>query len=275
MLSKRKLEKLYKSGLSMLQIAEKENWSYHAVRYWMEKYNIKRRPRDEACYYGYWTRHNNGKSIPPYKAGKRLTLEKVKDLYYKKGYSAREIGEFFGKSTSRIYDFMKKYGLPRRTPSESNNLVYLRQKPSFSLKKNLTRGEEKLKIAGIMLYWAEGYKNLGKKTRGGTIDLGNSDPKMIRLFLKFLRGICGVDENRLRVRLYCYANQNVDSIKKYWSKITGIPLKQFMRPYIREDFSPDKINKMKYGLAHIVYSDKKLFLQIKNWIEQYLNENID
>mgnify|MGYP005859670993 CR=1 FL=1 len=261
----------------MLQISEKENWPYETVRYWMGKYRIKTRSRDEACYYGYWTRRSNNKIIPSYKLMEKLTIEKIKNLYYNKGYSAYQVGEILGKSTSRIYDFMKKHGLPRRTPSESNNLVYLRQKPSFNLKKNLNREEEKLKIAGIMLYWAEGAKKMRSyngQTRGGTIDFSNSDPKMIQLFLKFLREICGVDESRLRVKLYCYANQDINLIKKYWSKITGIPLKQFTKPYIREDFSLDKIDKMKYGLAHITYSDKKLFLQIEEWINQYLNENI-
>lgn len=259
----------------MLQISEKENWPYNTVRYWMEKYKIKTRSRYEACYYGYWTRHSNNRIIPPYKLRKKLTIEKIKNLYYNKGYSVRQIGEIFGTSTSRIYDFMKRHGLSRRTPSESNNLVYLQQKPSFNLKKNLTSEERELKIAGIMLYWAEGYKNISKQARGGTIDLGNSEPKMIQLFLRFLRKICRVDENRLRVKLYCYANQNINFIKRYWSKITRIPLGQFTKPYIREDFSPAKIDKMKYGVAHIVYSDKKLFLQIKEWINQYLNENIN
>jgi transposase len=274
MLPKEKLKKLYQSGLSILQIAEKEKLPYETVRYWMGRYNIKRRSRDEACYYGYWTRHNNGKPIPPYVFGKKLVLEKIKDLYYKKGYSARQIGEFFGKSTSRIYDFMRKHGLKRRTPAESNRIIFENQPLSYKIKQNLTKEEEKLKIAGIMLYWAEGYKNLSKQVRGGTIDLGNSEPKMIQLFLKFLREICGIDESRLRVKLYCYANQDLNSIKKYWSKITDIPLTQFTKPYIREDFSPDKIGKMKYGLAHIVYSDKRLFYQIREWIEEYLTENI-
>ena len=206
-----------------------------------------------------------------------MTIEKIKNLYYAKGYSARRVGKILGRSTSRIYDFMRKHGLPRRTSSESNNLVYLRQKPSFNLKKNLTQEDEKLKIAGIMLYWAEGAKSPRRyhgQSRGGTVDLANSDPRMIKLFLKFLRKICGVDEQRLRVHLYCYADQNVNSLKKYWRKITGISLKHFIKPYVRQDFLLEKSGKMKYGLVHIEYSDKKLFLQIKNWIEQYLDKNI-
>ena len=49
-----------------------------------------------------------------------------------------------------------------------------------------------------------------------------------------------------------------------------ISLNQFIKPYIREDFKVDKIDKMKYGLVHIRYSDKKLFLQIKKWTDEYL-----
>ena len=167
---------------------------------------------------------------------------------------------------------MREYGLERRSPAETNNIAYIKQEPCYRLKEHLTSEEEKLKVAGIMLYWAEGYKNLGKQIRGGTVDLANSDPEMIKLFIKFLREICGIDENRLKVHLYCYANQNIDSLKKYWRGITGISLKQFIKPYIRNDFLPEKIGKMKYGLVHIVYSDKKLFLQIKKWISQYLTE---
>jgi len=125
-----------------------------------------------------------------------------------------------------------------------------------------------------MLYWAEGAKNLGKQVRGGTIDLANSEPRMIQLFLKFLRKICGVNEKRLRGQLYCYANQDIDSLKKHWNEVTRIPLNQFSKPYARKDFLPEKKDKMKYGLIHIRYSDKKLFLQIKEWTEEYLNKNI-
>jgi len=173
---------------------------------------------------------------------------------------------------------MRKHGLKRRLSVETNDLIYEKQKLSYRLKKNLTREEEKLKIAGLMLYWAEGAKSqkvLGTNRKRHMINLANSDPEMIKLFLKFLREICWVDENRLRVNLYCYANQNVDSLKRYWHNVTDIPLSQFIKPYIRKDFLPEKKDKMKYGLVHIVYSDKKLFLQIEDWIKEYLNETIN
>jgi hypothetical protein len=78
-----------------------------------------------------------------------------------------------------------------------------------------------------------------------------------------------VDEKRLRVYPYFYANQNIDENKDYWSKIAKIDKNQFTRPYVRNDFNRDKLNKMPHGLIHIRYSDKKLLNLIKNWIEEY------
>jgi len=264
MITKDKLENLYKSGLSLDKIAKIEKLSRGGIKYWMEKYNIPTRPRYESCFYGYWGRDKN-RPLP-----KILTTKEVKRLYHKEGLSAKDIAKLFNRSSGGVYRFMKRNELYRRQAFETNGIKYNKQKPSFTIKKDLSFVDKKLKIAGIMLYWAEGYKNLSKNIRGGTIDLANSDTKMIKTFLKFLREICGINESRLRVQMYCYANQNVDLLKKYWSDNTDIPLSQFIKPYVKKDFKEDKIDKMKYGLIHIRYSDKKLFLKIKEWTEEYL-----
>jgi len=197
-----------------------------------------------------------------------LPVDKVKKLYYKNGYSAREIGEFLGVSTEVVYDFMQKYNLPRRNLYEQNRILFAKKPLSFKVKKNLTQKEQKLKIAAIMLYWAEGAK------RSQAVDFTNSEPRMVKFFLKFLREICRVDEQRLRILLYCYANQDIGKIKKFWSKLTKIPLSQFIKPYIRQDYSLKCKREMKYGLIHIRYSDKKLWRLILEWIDRYLERNL-
>ena len=111
------------------------------------------------------------------------TIEEIKNLYYKEGLSTSEVANKFGVTVWQVIKYMKKNNLRRRESQESNYLRYLRQKPSFQIRITLTNHEEKLAIAASMLYWAEGVK--GKK--GVTVDFPNSDPKMIELFLKFLR----------------------------------------------------------------------------------------
>ena len=92
---------------------------------------------------------------------------------------------------------------------------------------------------------------------------------MVMVFLKYLRNVYNINENKLRILLYCYANQNVDSLIQYWSRLTKIPRKQFTKPYIRNDFNKDNVRKMEYGLVHIRYIDKKLLLDIKDSIDFY------
>lgn len=201
-----------------------------------------------------------------------LTINLIKELYYSKQLSVPEISNEIGVDNKTIYRFMEKMSLPRRTPEEGNKIIFEKKTKSFFLKQDLSNQEEKLKLAGIMLYWTEGAKlNLDK--RAVMVDFSNSNPRMIQLFLRFLRQICGVDEKRLRVLLYCYANQKIEKLKRFWQNITNIPLAQFTKPYVRKDFLPEKKDKMKYGLVHIRYCDKKLPIQIEDWIREYLEEN--
>jgi len=198
---------------------------------------------------------------------KPLPLTRVKDLYYRDGLSSVQIGKKFNVSPWVVIRFMKRNDLPLRTRIESNANTFNRKPLTFSLKKSLSLKERELKIAGVLLYWAEGGK-LSYHTRNWTVDLANSDSRMVSLFLRFLREICRVDETKLSVQLYCYADQNVEALKKYWSSVTKIRLEKFIKPYVRQDFNPNG-RKMAHGLVHIRYCDKKLLFQIDAWIKEY------
>ncbi|MFH1111595.1 MAG: hypothetical protein V1712_00810 [Patescibacteria group bacterium] len=191
-------------------------------------------------------------------------LSKVKQ-YYQAGNSAREIAEKLNVPLDAVYYFFRKYKIPRRSARENNELLFKKKAPSFKLKVNLSPNEELLKTAGVMLYWAEGSKWAGEVI----VDFANSDPAMIRIFLAFLRKICGVNKNKLGCYLYCYDNQNPRQLLKFWSAVTRIPQARFSKPYIRKDSRKNKIGKMKYGLLHLRYYDKKLLLQLRQWINDF------
>jgi predicted DNA-binding protein YlxM (UPF0122 family) len=193
-------------------------------------------------------------------------LKQVKKLYYEDKLSVQDVATQLGVSIDAVFYCMRKNNLPRRKGNESNLIKFERCELSFRLKKISSERLRTLKAIGTMLYWGEGYK-------AGTsmVDFANSDKDMIRLFLKFLRMICGVDEKRLRVYPYFYSNQDANKNINYWNKLTKIPKSQFTKPYIRKDFREDKKDKMPHGLIHIRYSDKKLLNLIKSWIEEYKN----
>ena len=190
----------------------------------------------------------------------KLNRDIVKTLHWDKKYNIQEISKEIGVSFWSLYSFMNKNNIPRRASTEVNYLVNS-YKPKFEIKKNLDTCEERLKIAGIMLYWAEGT------LRGNTVDFANSNPQMVTVFLRFLRKICGVSEERLRIYLYAYSYQDIEILKLYWHKVTKIPLTQFTKPYIRIDNQNLSGRKLLYGLVHIRYNDKQLLHLIKNWID--------
>ena len=177
---------------------------------------------------------------------------------YNSGLNASKLSDKYDISIWSIYKLLKKHGVQRRTPAQSNKLVYDNKPLTFNKKINLTRDEEVLFNAGLLIYLGE-----GSKRADCTVDLANSNPEMVKIFLKFLRDIYRVNESKLRVLLYCYSNQNVDQLVEYWSSLSNIPREQFSKPYIREDYSREKYGRMEYGLVHIRYSDTKLMSLIK------------
>ena len=82
--------------------------------------------------------------------------------------------------------------------------------------------DRELWLIGTALYWAEGSKEKPGRYASG-VDFGNSDPKMIQLYLKWLVDIVHVDRDRISLSLYIHENSRsrIDEIKKNWSLVTG------------------------------------------------------
>ena len=121
-------------------------------------------------------------------------------------------------------------------------------------------------IAGIALYWAEGFK---KDRRLG---FANSDPAMIRLFLKWLTKYCHVpkDDVRLRVGLNISHKDRIEEVQNYWSKITEIPISQFQKPFFQKFvWKKDYPKPNEYFGVLRIRANKQLplFRKIHGWIE--------
>lgn len=126
--------------------------------------------------------------------------------------------------------------------------------------------EREFFIAGVSLYWAEGFK---KDSRLG---FANSDPNMIKFFLKWLIKCCKVPEKdiRLRVGLNISHKNRVREIEKYWSEITNIDLSQFQKSFF-QNFKWKKVFKKPeeyFGVLRIrANKQRQLFRRIHGWIE--------
>jgi len=128
--------------------------------------------------------------------------------------------------------------------------------------------KDQLFIAGIALYWAEGFKNIDE----GRIGFCNSDPKMIKFMINWFKKILKVSNSDfiLRTEFNNAHKSRQEEIESYWSKTTKIPLSQFNSPYLQQskhlrDYS--KRGKY-YGVLRIrVRKSSELLVKIRAWIE--------
>lgn len=128
----------------------------------------------------------------------------------------------------------------------------------------LTKRE--LFITGVALYWAEGFK---KDSRLG---FANSDPAMIKFFLKWLMQCCYVPKEAIRVRvgLNISHQKRIKAVEDYWSKITGISIRQFQMPYFQKFIWKKNYPKPEeyFGVLRIRANEQlPLFRKIHGWIE--------
>lgn len=134
--------------------------------------------------------------------------------------------------------------------------------------------KRELLILGAGLYWGEGYKRPiiknGKSRTYHPVSLSNSDPKLIVIFLKFLRKICGVDEAKLRAGLRIYQHQNAEQLLQFWKKLTKIPKERFEKFYYgvsKSSLGKRPFNILPYGTIQIRVNSTNTYHKIMGWIE--------
>jgi hypothetical protein len=126
----------------------------------------------------------------------------------------------------------------------------------------LTRRE--LMLVGTALYWAEG----SKKERWSA-KFCNSDPRIISLMMRFFREICSVCEEKFRAYLQVHSNISETKAKIFWSKISGIPLRQFIKTQTmisRSSKFRRLPNTLPDGTFSVRISDVNLVNRIKGWM---------
>jgi hypothetical protein len=191
-------------------------------------------------------------------------IQEIKHLY-ESGNTAKQIGVKLHYPLNAVYYTMRRYKIARRGGRASAALRFAQKELSFCIPKVLTDTQERLRLLGVTLYWAEGYKT--EKSKG--IDFANSDPAMVTVFLRFLHEVCHIDETRIKVLLYSHDKQKIPDQLHYWSTLLNIPPENFSKPYIAVTHKKlEKNHKMPYGLVHLRYSDKKLLLLVLDWINE-------
>jgi hypothetical protein len=126
-----------------------------------------------------------------------------------------------------------------------------------------------LTLIGASLYLGEGTKARTLR-RGGTIyaiEFTNTDMRMIRLFMLFLRKIIVPVEHRVKAQLFLYKDHDVDRERRYWSLLTDIPTNRFQKDIILRQ-SSGRFHPSMHGTIKIRYSHKTHFLKLQGIIDK-------
>ena len=177
-------------------------------------------------------------------------------LYLVEKKSSAEIANLFKCSVSKINYWLARYNVSKRSISEA---VYTRRNPKGdpfveSVLSVKTPNEYFLYGLGLGLYWGE-----GTKSNTHSIRLGNTDPKLIRTFIKFLRQIYKIKPDKLKFGLQVFNDVPKIAAKKYWLRQLQARPSQFQKIVVSP---PQGIGtyrkKAQYGVVTVYYHNKKL-----------------
>ncbi|MBI4342551.1 MAG: hypothetical protein HY599_04215 [Candidatus Omnitrophica bacterium] len=188
----------------------------------------------------------------------------LRTLYCEQRLSMMEIAQRLSTTHATVLYWLKKHAIQRRSWSES---TYAKRNPigdPFTIPDRLSPEQEALLQAGLLLYWAEGTKG------GPSLQIANLDPRMLQLFVKFLRLVCRIHEQRLYVYVRVHRSFSRTAARRYWSRLLSI-VPTRVHVYMHTDTRGKRKQWSPYGLATLEFHNSKL----KRWLEQAINEYVE
>lgn len=124
-------------------------------------------------------------------------------------------------------------------------------------------------LIGVALYWAEGHK---EKQKSSLVELSNSDPKLICLFLKWLLDVCGIQKQDIYFWIFLHetAKDRLNETQAYWSRATEYPIEAFQKvTWKKNKIATERKNTGEnyFGLLRVgVRKSTNLNRKIQGWI---------
>jgi transcriptional regulator with XRE-family HTH domain len=133
--------------------------------------------------------------------------------------------------------------------------------------------DRELLIAGAIAYWCEGTKSKPHR-RHERVVFTNSDPSLIRIFLRFLEATGTAVEN-LIFRVHIHESADARSAGLFWLKVTGAQPEQFRTPALKRH-NPKTVRKNVgedyHGCLRIdVRRSSGLYRRIEGWADAIMS----
>ncbi len=129
------------------------------------------------------------------------------------------------------------------------------------------REQDPLHIAVCMLYWGEGSK------RKDSLVLVNSDPDLLRFFIRFLTECLNVDRQAIRLRINCYLHDELsqEDVERYWLNTLALDRTALRKGSFNNQPSSSRQRgrKLTYGVAVVAVYNTQLAQHVFGAIQEY------
>ncbi len=115
-------------------------------------------------------------------------------------------------------------------------------------------------VSGIAIYWGEGDNKPGNPLR-----MSNTDPRMIRLYSRFLKNVLDVPVNKIRLALILYPDLNDMRCRRFWTRVTSLRLTNFIKTQYIRGYHPTK--RLKNGICVVIVNSRELKEKVLVWID--------
>jgi len=202
-----------------------------------------------------------------------------------KGYSLNEIVEAVGVAKSSVSEWVRNIPLTEKGRQRLLTKIKLGQLVSAENKRKKTQElladyyrkaaeehehikfDKNLKrLLCALLYWCEGAKD---PSRG--INFVNSDPSVIRSFLRLFRESFEMREKKFRIALHLHEYHKPRTQLRFWSKITNVPVEQFIRPYLKPN-TGKRFRKNYPGCVSVRYHNADIARQLLTTAKAFLDK---
>ena len=183
-----------------------------------------------------------------------ISKDLLVSLYCDNKLSYKQISQQLSCTVYKVEYWIKKYNIQTRSRSEATYLSYNPNGDPFKIPIIDSFAKARLFGFGIGLYWGEGNK-LNKYS----VKLGNTDPEMIKIFIKFLIEIFEIDTNKLKYSLQIFSDVDIDEASNFWTKELNIDIKQLGKITVTPARSIGNYRKKnKYGVLIVYFHNRKL-----------------
>jgi transcriptional regulator with XRE-family HTH domain len=165
------------------------------------------------------------------------------------GLDYEEIAAALGVSKSTVSLWVRDMPRPerlsyqecRKRSAEGSRLYWEAERPAREAQREEVRAaaagqigvlsKREILIAGAIAYWCEGAKSKPHR-RQERVVFTNSDPGLIRFFLRFLDE-AGVASAQLRFRVNIHETADVAEAERFWREVTGVEAARFQRATLK------------------------------------------